>query len=183
MKGDALDESALRYDKIVVMTDADVDGAHIRLLLLTFFHRYQPQLLSTGKVFIACPPLYKLTATTMSRDSKRKRGEEERYLFDQPAFDDAMAQLQIRMANDYAGEQDKVLSYQVQRFKGLGEMMPQQLWDTTMDPARRTLKQVTVNDGAQAEKMFSLCMGDAVDVRKQFILDNASRLRRENLDF
>lgn len=123
IRGTEFDSDSLRYHKIVIMTDADVDGAHIRLLLLTFFYRYQRELIAGGYVYIACPPLYKVT-----------HNRKTRYLFDQQAYDDYMSGL---------GERATSSSVQTQRFKGLGEMMPTQLWETTMDPERRTLKLVS----------------------------------------
>lgn len=177
VKGAEFDESSIRYKKIIIMTDADVDGAHIRLLLLTFFYRYQKALIDKGCIYIACPPLFKVTAIKRGR-----KKEEEVYLYDQQAYDAFMSDLAARMRPEYEGE-DAVSSYHVQRFKGLGEMMPQQLWETTMDPERRTLKQVTVEDAAQAERMFSICMGDAIDARKEFIVSNSFRLTHADLDY
>jgi DNA gyrase subunit B len=177
IKGGEFDESALRYKKIIIMTDADVDGAHIRLLLLTFFYRYQKELIEKGYVYIACPPLFKITSVRRGR-----RKEEELYLYDQLAYDSYIKDMRPRMQPDYQGE-DAILSNQVQRFKGLGEMMPLQLWETTMDPERRTLKKVTIEDGAQAERMFTICMGDAIDARKEFIVSNSFRLSHADLDY
>ncbi|WP_336036785.1 DNA topoisomerase (ATP-hydrolyzing) subunit B [Halobacterium yunchengense] len=148
--GDEFDIDDLRYEKIIMMTDADVDGAHIRTLLLTFFYRHMKPLLEAGYVYAAQPPLYRV----------RYRGETY----------DAMTE----------DERDRIVEEQcdgnptqVQRFKGLGEMNPQQLWDTTMDPEHRILKRITVDDAAAADKMFSVLMGDAVEPRKQFIQDHA----------
>lgn len=149
-----------------------MDGAHIRLLLLTFFYRYQPDLITSGKVYIACPPLYKLTLTKRGGG----KGKEEVYLYDQKAFDEYTEQLSTNL-------KDTVSSYTIQRFKGLGEMMPQQLWETTMDPSQRTLKQVTINDAAQAERMFTLCMGDAIPARREFIISNVDRMKLTDLDY
>ncbi|QLH81738.1 DNA topoisomerase (ATP-hydrolyzing) subunit B [Halosimplex pelagicum] len=148
--GDEFDIDDLRYEKIVLMTDADVDGAHIRTLLLTFFYRHMRPLLERGHVYAAQPPLYRV----------RYRGETYDAMSDE--------------------ERDRIVAEkcdgnpsQVQRFKGLGEMNPQQLWDTTMDPEQRILKQITIEDAAAADKMFSVLMGDAVEPRKQFIKENA----------
>jgi len=148
--GEEFDIEDCRYEKIIMMTDADVDGAHIRTLLLTFFYRHMRPLLEAGYVYAAQPPLYRV----------RYRGNTY----------DAMTE----------AERDRIVEEkcdgnpsQVQRFKGLGEMNPQQLWDTTMDPEHRRLKQITIEDAAAADKMFSVLMGDAVEPRKQFIKEHA----------
>ena len=148
--GDEFDIDKLRYENVLVMTDADVDGAHIRTLLLTFLYRHMTPLLERGHVYATKPPLYRV----------RYRGETY----------DAMTE----------AERDRIIEEQcngspgqVQRFKGLGEMNPQQLWDTTMDPETRYLKQITVEDAAVADKMFSVLMGDAVEPRKEFIKEHA----------
>lgn len=146
------DIARLRYHKIVVMTDADVDGAHIRTLLLTLIYRYLRPLLENGYVYIALPPLYKL-----------KRGKREEYVWTEDG-------LQARI-KELRGESDAKVS--IQRYKGLGEMNPEQLWETTMDPDRRMLQQVTVGDAAAADRTFSTLMGDAVEPRRKFIERNA----------
>ena len=145
------------------MTDADVDGAHIRLLLLTFFYRYQRELLEKGYVYIACPPLYKV--------SLKGKSHSDVYLYDQAAMDEYVLHLPAGVVP------------QVQRFKGLGEMMPVQLWETTMDPARRTLKKVAIDDAAAADRMFSVLMGDNVQPRKEFIMTHAEQMEPSDLDF
>ncbi|MCL4104865.1 UNVERIFIED_CONTAM: hypothetical protein GTU68_018572 [Idotea baltica] len=155
---DEFDISKLRYHKIVIMTDADVDGAHIRTLLLTFFFRQMPELIEGGYLYIAQPPLYKVA-----------RGKSEVYLKDQTALDDYLIQM----------EGEKGLS--LQRYKGLGEMNPDQLWETTLDPDARTLLQVKVEDMAEADDLFTKLMGDVVEPRREFIQSNA--LSVENLDF
>ena len=148
--GDEFDIDELRYEKIIMMTDADVDGAHIRTLLLTFFYRHMKPLLEAGNVYAAQPPLYRI----------RYRGNTY----------DAMTEAEREQIIE---EKCNGNPTQVQRFKGLGEMNPQQLWDTTMDPENRILKRITVEDAAAADKMFSVLMGDAVGPRKQFIQDRA----------
>jgi DNA gyrase subunit B len=154
--GEDFDEKKLRYGKIVIMTDADVDGAHIRTLLLTFFFRYMRPLVDGGHIYIAQPPLYKV-----------KKGKTERY-----AYDDA--------------ELDKILNeigrtnYSLQRYKGLGEMNPDQLWDTTMNPETRTMLQVDVEDAMAADEIFLTLMGDKVKPRREFIEENAVYVK--NLD-
>jgi DNA gyrase subunit B len=159
VKGEEFDASQLRYHRVVVMTDADVDGAHIRTLLLTFFYRYQRALIEQGYVYIACPPLYKV-----------ERGKNHRYL-----YSDRELQEHIRSFPENA-------NYTIQRFKGLGEMMPQQLWDTTMDPAQRTLKRVEIEDAAEADRIFTILMGDRVAPRREFIETYGSKLNLTDLD-
>jgi DNA gyrase subunit B len=146
------DISRLRYHKIVVMTDADVDGAHIRTLLLTFLYRQLRPLLDNGYIYIAQPPLY-----------KAKRGKNERYAWN----DDALAEV----VKELRGETNQKVT--IQRYKGLGEMNPDQLWETTMDPDRRIFQQVTIEDAAAADRIFSTLMGDVVEPRRKFIERNA----------
>uniref|UniRef100_A0A7S2P370 DNA topoisomerase 2 n=1 Tax=Leptocylindrus danicus TaxID=163516 RepID=A0A7S2P370_9STRA len=165
IKGTELDLSSLRYHRIVIMTDADVDGAHIRVLLLTFFYRYQRELIENGYVYIACPPLYKLTT------SRTVNGSKEHYVYNDEEKDSLL--------NDVTASECKVT---IQRFKGLGEMMPEQLWSTTMDPARRKMLKVTVDDCAAADSMLSILMGDAVAPRKDFISTHAENLKLDDLD-
>jgi DNA gyrase subunit B len=148
--GDEFDIEEARYEKIVLMTDADVDGAHIRTLLLTFFYRHMRPLLEAGYIYAAQPPLYRV----------RYRGN---------TYDAMTDEERDRIVEEKCDGNPT----QVQRFKGLGEMNPQQLWDTTMDPEQRILKQITIEDAAAADKMFSVLMGDAVEPRKQFIKDHA----------
>jgi len=153
----ALNLTRLRYYKVIIMTDADVDGSHIRTLILTFFFRYMRELIEQGYVYIALPPLYLL-----------KRGKDERYCW----TEEERAALLKEMAVD--GKEDAV---NVQRYKGLGEMNPEQLWTTTMDPAKRTLKQVTIESAAEADHLFSMLMGDEVAPRRDFIEKNAKYAR------
>lgn len=159
IKGEEFDASQLRYHRIVIMTDADVDGAHIRTLLLTFFYRYQRELVDQGYIYIACPPLYKL-----------ERGKNHQY-----CYSDRELQQQIQELPSNA-------KYNIQRFKGLGEMMPQQLWDTTMNPETRTMKQVEIEDAAEADRIFTVLMGDRVAPRREFIETNAPKLGLDDLD-
>ncbi|GAX20007.1 DNA gyrase subunit B [Fistulifera solaris] len=175
VKGSEFDKESLRYGKIIIMTDADVDGAHIRVLLLTFFYRYQRELIEKGHVFIAQPPLYKISSGT-------GRARKEKYAFSDADKNDAV--LEVLGTKDAgiarkAVEQGKV---SIQRFKGLGEMMPEQLWATTMDPERRTLLQVAVNDAALADQMLNVLMGDAVAPRRNFISEQAEKLQVDELD-
>ncbi len=146
----------LRYGKVIIMTDADIDGAHIRTLILTFFFRYMRELIETGHIYIAQPPLFLV-----------RKGKKEMYCFTDEERERAIAQL----GND---------GIFVQRYKGLGEMNPEQLWRTTMDPDTRTLQLVTIEDAAEADKLFSKLMGDAVEPRREFIQKNATYVR--NLD-
>ncbi|VEU80012.1 DNA gyrase subunit B [Haploplasma axanthum] len=146
--GDELDPSKARYHKIVIMTDADVDGAHIRTLLLTFFYRHLRPLIDLGYIYFAQPPLYKLSS-----------GKRIEYVYDDEALPEIAATFDGR--------------YQMQRYKGLGEMNPEQLWETTMDPETRTLLRVTLKDAMDADQVFSMLMGEEVEPRKDFIQDNA----------
>ncbi|GAB4539009.1 MAG: DNA topoisomerase (ATP-hydrolyzing) subunit B [Anaerolineales bacterium] len=155
--GDNFDLEGLRYGHIIIMTDADVDGSHIRTLLLTFFFRYMPQLIEGGHLFIAQPPLYRMAYKNQVR-----------YVYSDKEKDKALKDL---------GGGDKV---NMQRYKGLGEMNPEQLWETTMNPDNRTLLLVTVEDAAEADRTFDMLMGDAVDPRKKFIQTHAKSVR--NLD-
>ncbi|MDZ7604039.1 MAG: DNA topoisomerase (ATP-hydrolyzing) subunit B [Cyclobacteriaceae bacterium] len=149
----ALNMEKLRYHKIIIMTDADVDGSHIRTLILTFFFRYMKALIERGYLYIALPPLYLL-----------KRGKTERYCWDEAERE----RVTMEMAQD--GKEDAV---SVQRYKGLGEMNPDQLWNTTMDPETRSLKRVTIESAAEADHLFSMLMGDEVAPRREFIEANA----------
>lgn len=148
-----LDMSGLRYHKIIIMTDADIDGSHIRTLILTLFFRYMKALIENGYVYIALPPLYLL-----------KRGKDERYCW----TEEERKRLTIEMAKD--GREDSV---GIQRYKGLGEMNPEQLWTTTMDPSVRTIKQVNIESAIEADHLFSMLMGDEVAPRRDFIEKNA----------
>ena len=156
--GDDFNLDKARYGKIIIMTDADVDGAHIRTLLLTFFYRYMQPLIKEGHVFIAQPPLYLI----------RKSQKEHYYAYS----DDELQQILDKIGRDS--------NPYIQRYKGLGEMNPGQLWETTMDPAARTILQVQLEDAAEADTIFSILMGDKVEPRRQFIEENAKKVR--NLD-
>ncbi|HXV14054.1 MAG TPA: DNA topoisomerase (ATP-hydrolyzing) subunit B [Candidatus Krumholzibacteria bacterium] len=155
--GGEFDLTKVRYHKIIIMTDADVDGAHIRTLLLTLFYRHMKPLVEAGYVYIAQPPLYKL-----------KKGKKEVYAYADEDRD--------RMLKDWGGN-DGVY---IQRYKGLGEMNPEQLWETTMDPEARTILKVDVQDAVEADRIFSILMGDEVEPRREFIQENA--LSVKNLD-
>ena len=159
IKGEDFDSNQLRYHKIILLADADVDGAHIRTLLLTFFYRYQRELLEQGFIYIGCPPLYKV-----------ERGKQHQYCYDE------------RELQAYLGSLPANANYTIQRFKGLGEMMPQQLWDTTMDPTTRRLKQITIEDAVEADRIFTILMGDKVAPRREFIETNAPKLALTDLD-
>lgn len=153
--GEEFDIARLRYHKIVIMADADVDGAHIRTLLLTFFFRYMPQIVEGGYVYLAQPPLFKVS-----------KGKKSAYAFSDEERDEKI--------EEFGGDCD------IQRYKGLGEMDPSQLWETTMDPEFRTMKRVTIEDGQRASENFSILMGDNVEPRREFIEKNAKFV--ENLD-
>ena len=157
--GDDYNGDAARYHRIIIMTDADVDGAHIRILLLTFFYRYMPDLINRGYIYIAQPPLYGL------KKKNSKSGKILKYLYNDEAKDQALAALD---------DPDK---YDMQRYKGLGEMDPEQLWETTMEPETRTLLQVSIEDAAAAELAVSELMGDQVEPRKEFIQKHAKDVR------
>ncbi len=142
----------LRYHKVIIMTDADVDGAHIRTLLLTLMYRHMRQLFENGYIYVAQPPLY-----------KAKRGKEERYAWD----DDELRQALVEINPENKGKAV------IQRYKGLGEMNPEQLWSTTMNPETRKLQRVTIEDAVAVDRIFSTLMGDSVEPRRKFIERNA----------
>ncbi len=150
----ALNIEKLRYYKVIIMTDADVDGSHIATLILTFFFRHMKELIEEGHVYIATPPLYLI-----------KKGKEERYAW----TDEQRQQIVLELTNNGANES----GLHVQRYKGLGEMNDEQLWSTTMDPAHRTLRQVTIDNATEADRVFSMLMGDEVPPRREFIEKNA----------
>ena len=160
--GADFDVNKIRYGKVVIMADADVDGAHIRTLLLTFFFRYMRPLIENGNVYLAQPPLYKLS----------KKGMEDIYCYTDDDLDRAFKELAEKgIARDQVG---------IQRYKGLGEMNPEQLWETTMDPEKRILIKVTMEDAMKADEIFTLLMGDEIEPRRKFIEENAKYVR--NLD-
>jgi DNA gyrase subunit B len=148
-----LNISKLRYNKIIIMTDADVDGSHIATLIMTFFFRYMHDLIMNGHIYIATPPLYLI-----------KKGKQEQYCWTEAQ--------RIKIIEEWAGGNEK--SVHVQRYKGLGEMNAEQLWDTTMNPERRTLRQVEIENAAESDHVFSMLMGDEVPPRRKFIEDNAT---------
>ncbi|BBH07133.1 DNA GYRASE B2, partial [Prunus dulcis] len=159
VKGEDFKKEALRYHKIIILTDADIDGAHIRTLLLTFFFRYQRALFDEGYIYVGVPPLYKV-----------ERGKQAKYCYD----DAELKMLQSSFPPN--------ASYNIQRFKGLGEMMPAQLWETTMNPEQRLLKRLGVEDAAEANIVFSSLMGARVDYRKELIKNSASMVNLDQLD-
>jgi DNA gyrase subunit B len=146
----------LRYDKVIIMTDADIDGSHIRTLLLTFFYRYMKEVVESGHVYIAQPPLFRV-----------KKGKDEHYVFSDQERDQVL---------EKTGKE----GVQVQRYKGLGEMNPDQLWETTMDPDKRTILKVTLEDAVEADQVFTVLMGEQVEPRRKFIEENAQYVK--NLD-
>jgi DNA gyrase subunit B len=158
--GEDFDAEKARYHKIIIMTDADVDGAHIRCLLLTFFYRYMPELISRGYIYIAQPPLYGIKKNKNSKSKKI-----DKYIFN----DDAL--------KEYMATQPENNNIGIQRYKGLGEMDPDQLWETTMEPETRTLLRVEIDDAAQAERVVSELMGEQVEPRKEFIQKHAKDVR------
>jgi DNA gyrase subunit B len=152
--GEEFNIEVARYHRAIIMTDADVDGAHIRCLILTFFYRFMREMIEEGYIYIAQPPLYKLSV-----------GRKSEYSYSDAQLQQAIARL------------DKDAKYRIQRYKGLGEMNPEQLWDTTMNPSTRTLVQVTMEDALLAEEVFSDLMGDQVEPRKEFIQRHAKDVR------
>ena len=159
--GEEYDFEKLRYGKVIIMADADVDGSHIRILIMTFFFRYMRELVLKGNLYLAQPPLFLV-----------KKGKQERWAFTEKERDDHLAE----MSSDGEGR-----GVQISRFKGLGEMNPEQLWETTMDPDTRTLLKVTLDDAVEAEQLFTLLMGEQVEPRREFIETHA--LDVKNLDF
>ncbi|MCF0245782.1 MAG: DNA topoisomerase IV subunit B, partial [Ileibacterium sp.] len=151
---EAVDTSKLRYHKIIIMTDADVDGSHIATLMLTFLYRFMKPVVEEGYVYIAQPPLYKI-----------QKGKKVAYAYKEQEMDKLRKEFQD--------------GYKVQRYKGLGEMDAEQLWETTMDPSRRILKRVTIEDAMEADSVFSMLMGEDVEPRREFIQANA---KYANLD-
>ena len=154
--GDSFDIAKLRYHRIIIMTDADVDGAHIRTLLLTFFYRHMPQIIDSGFLYIAQPPLYRIST-----------GKVTKYASDEEGRDKALKEFTTKNVS-------------VQRFKGLGEMNADQLWETTMNPESRTLLRVDSENAALADEIFTMLMGERVEPRKDFIKTEARKVR--NLD-
>jgi len=147
--GEAINLDNLKYHKVIILADADQDGAHIRAILITFFFRYMKELIKEGHLYIGMPPLYLI----------KKRGKQE-YVYSDAELPEAVERI--------GGK-----PYEIQRYKGLGEMNPEQLWDTTMDPANRSLVRVTIDDAAEAEKMITILMGDNIEARKKYIVENA----------
>ncbi len=159
IKGEEFDVNNLRYHRVVIMTDADVDGAHIRTLILTFFYRYQKALVEGGYIYIACPPLYKV-----------ERGKNHTYCYNEADLQKTLSAFPEKA------------NYTIQRFKGLGEMMPKQLWETTMDPSSRMMKRVEVQDTLEADRIFTILMGDKVAPRREFIETHSAELDMASLD-
>ena len=149
--GEDFDISKLRYGKVIIMADADVDGCHIRTLLLTFFFRFMRPLIENGNVYIAQPPLYRVT-----------KGKQHHYAYSDEQRDQLLAELSVGGAKP-----------EIQRYKGLGEMDPEQLWETTMNPETRTMIQVQMEDALRADEIVSILMGDKVQPRREFIENNA----------
>ena len=151
--GDEFNLDKLRYHKVIIMADADVDGSHIRTLLLTFFFRFMRPLIEHGYVYSAVPPLYKLS-----------RGKTQRVAYSDPERDQISAEMRADNPN---------AKVDIARYKGLGEMNPEQLWETTMNPTTRTLRRITLEDAVQADQIFTVLMGEDVEPRKEFIEENA----------
>lgn len=174
--GDTFDINGLRYHKIVIMTDADVDGSHIATLLLTFFFRYMKEVVEEGYVYLAKPPLYSIN-----------RGQKKQYVYDEPSLDEALdaiiaAKKERGVTIDVNEDRIKQAGVTVSRFKGLGEMDAEQLWETTMNPENRVLIKVDVQDAERADAIFTKLMGDDVSLRKNFIQSEAKNAKLEELD-
>ena len=174
--GDQMNLDKLRYHRIIIMTDADVDGSHIRTLLLTLLYRHFEELITRGYVYIAQSPLYQL-----------KKGETIKYVFSDEEKEKVLKQMMKRSKADKKGNLDeeseeyaKATGINIQRYKGLGEMNPQQLWETTMNPETRSMYQVSIEDAQRADKAFSVLMGNEVEPRKRFIQAHAKSV--QNLD-
>jgi len=175
--GDEFDINKIRYHKIIIMCDADSDGNHIRTLLLTLFYRYFTPIIENGHLYIAQPPLYRIQS-----------GKEIRYAYSDAEKEEIIkeiskAQSVKRKANEDENKEttgDKRLAFSIQRYKGLGEMNPEQLWETTMNVEKRILKQVTIEDAQEAERLFDILMGEQVEPRKHFIQSRATMVK--NLD-
>ena len=153
--GEDFDINRLKYDKVIILSDADQDGAHIRAILLTFFYRYMKPLITEGHVYMGMPPLYKV-----------QKGEKATYCYDDKELNEVMKSV---------GK-----GYTLQRYKGLGEMNPEQLWETTMNPAGRKLTQVSIEDDAEAERMVTVLMGDKVEPRKDYIFAYADFNKKDD---
>ncbi|HMT12835.1 MAG TPA: toprim domain-containing protein, partial [Ignavibacteria bacterium] len=177
---DEFDESKLRYGKVILMCDADVDGSHIRTLLLTFFYRHMKEIIETGRLYIAQPPLYKI-----------KIAKEEHYAYDENEKDQILKRFKVNTktvkeepseteVTDSGEVVTKGKGFAISRFKGLGEMNPEQLWSTTMNPETRTILQVSVDSALAADKVFETLMGEEVEPRRAFIEQNAKYVK--NLD-
>jgi DNA gyrase subunit B len=174
--GDAFDINGLRYHKIVIMTDADVDGSHIATLLLTFLFRYMREIIEGGYVYLAKPPLYSIN-----------RGQKKQYVYDEAAKDAALQELVAQKKErgttiDESADIMKQAGVTISRFKGLGEMDADQLWETTMNPENRVLSQVRIDDAERADAIFTKLMGDEVSLRKSFIQTRAKNANLDDLD-
>lgn len=191
--GETFDISRLRYGKVIIMADADVDGAHIRVLLLTLFYRYFEELITNGNIYIAQPPLYRIQKGKDIRyvyndEEKDKVVEELRLKAQEKAATKASAKKAVKKEEEITdeelvegdGEVEKIAGVTIQRYKGLGEMNPQQLWDTTMDPEHRKMMQVKIEDAQEADKVFEVLMGSDVEPRRRFIQTHAKNVK--NLD-
>ena len=198
--GDEFDEKKLRYHRIIIATDADVDGAHIRTLLMTLFYRYFPSLIEHGYLYIAMPPLYRVQARKNIRyvysdeekdrtvvefqkilaDAKNQRGKKGKAAEEEEEPENEGGEGAASVEGEIAVKAGAIKGIEIQRYKGLGEMNPIQLWETTMDPAARTMRQVNIADGAAADNIFTILMGDEVSPRKKFIQTHAKAVK--NLD-
>ena len=192
--GDSFDLDKLRYHRIIIMADADVDGSHIRTLLLTFFYRYYEDLIKSGFIYIAQPPLYRLQKgkevnyvyteeeKNVLVDKELKKSEEKKDLEKKKKGESANPEEVVMETDDSVSSEvgEKIAGLNIQRYKGLGEMNPAQLWETTMDPEQRMMRQVMIKDAEQADKVFDVFMGSEVEPRRRFIQTHAKSVK--NLD-
>jgi DNA gyrase subunit B len=174
--GDSFDVNGLRYHKIIIMTDADVDGSHIATLLLTFLFRYMREVIEGGYVYLARPPLYSIN-----------RGQKKQNVYDESSLESALQELVAQKqergtAVDGDADLVKQAGVTISRFKGLGEMDADQLWDTTMNPEKRVLSQVRIDDAERADAIFTKLMGDELSLRKSFIQTRAKNANLDDLD-
>jgi len=183
--GDKLDIAKLRYGKIIIMADADVDGSHIRVLLLTLFYRYFEELFTRGHIYVAQPPLYQIKKGKQVYYAYNDKEKEEimkkmGLTKEEIASMEAKEEVEGEEAEEVVDEMEKKTGINIQRYKGLGEMNPEQLWETTMDPENRKMLQVTIEDAEEADRTFDLLMGSQVEPRRHFIQTHAKSVK--NLD-
>jgi len=192
--GNSFDIEKLRYHRIIIMADADVDGSHIRTLLLTFFYRYYEKLITRGYIYIAQPPLYRVQRgkeinyayseeeknMLIKKMSEQVKNQKSQPKVARPGAEKVKPEEEIIMETDESEAGEKIAGINIQRYKGLGEMNPEQLWETTMDPERRVMRQVAIKDAEAADGVFDILMGSDVEPRRRFIQTHAKSVK--NLD-